>query len=140
MDTAIIEVKPELPEIIELKPVNEKFVRLYLSGMNGTQAYLKAKGWNANDSNKYLVASACSSRLLANAKVCQRIRQLMDLSGFNEDGADKELNFLMSQHNDLKTKLGAIKHFNELKKRAGAKNVFQGNTFNLANILQKANE
>ena len=41
----------------------------------------------------------------------------METGGFNNENVDKQHTFLLNQFSDLKTKLGAIKEYNELKGR-----------------------
>jgi hypothetical protein len=128
------------PQITRLKPENEVFCREYLKTSNGTRSYALSRGANIEDAEAYQVCAAEASRLLKHVKICARLNELMDLEGFNDTAIDKELNYLAHQHADLKVKIAAIKEYNVLKQRISKGNVFQGNTFNLAQILQKANE
>lgn len=83
---------------------------------NGVSSYIGAYK-PRKIGNWYNVARACSSRLLTNVNVCKRINELLETGGFNSENIDKQHLFLINQYADLKTKLGAIKEFNELKGR-----------------------
>lgn len=101
----------------------EYFCQLYATEKeffgNGVESYLEAYGATLDKSkpNWYKTACVNASRLLSNAKVCDRINSILEDSGFNDVAVDKQLAFLLTQHTDLKTKLGAIKEFNKLKAR-----------------------
>jgi len=113
----------------------EKFCRLYTSNDtelfgNGTQCYARAfnadttkPGWQKN-------VAIHAARLLRNERVLARIRDLLDEGGFNEINADKQLLFLMNQHVDFHSKLGAIKEFNALKGRVTKKQITLVKNFN----------
>jgi hypothetical protein len=55
--------------------------------------------------------------LLTKPEICERINELLEAGGFNDENVDKQHTFLLNQFADLKTKLGAIKEYNELKSR-----------------------
>jgi hypothetical protein len=97
---------------------------------NGTRCYLEVYSSKSEDGKKisYLAAMACASRLLRNAKIIARINELLETGGFNDENVDKQHLFLINQFADLKTKLGAIREYNALKKRIDSKE--GGNTFN----------
>ncbi len=99
----------------------EQFCKLYATDVeffgNGVKSYVEAYDVNTKNENWYNVASAAASRLLRNVKISNRITQLLDMNGFNELHADKQLFFLMTQYDDFRSKLGAIKEFNSLKNR-----------------------
>jgi hypothetical protein len=138
--TGLIQAQ-NLPQVELLKPWQEIFIKEYINGNNATKAYAIARGLDLKDPIQYNLCGSKASSLLKSRKVCARIGQILNLAGFNEQGADKELNYLIHQHHDLKTKLGAIKEFNALKQRVSKHTpVFTGNTFNLSQILQQANE
>lgn len=124
---------------IRLKPKPENFARLYATTGNGVQSYAKAYGLDLTNSQEYMIAASGANRNLKKDKICQRINELLDDSGFNDTGVDNQLNLLIRQHDDKKVKLQAIAEYNKLKKRTGqAKSVFSGNTFNLTQLLDKA--
>jgi len=68
------------------------------------------KGWY-----KSTVVSA--SRLLTNVKILERINELLEKEGLNIPFVDKQLKFLITQHADFGTKLGAIREYNKIQKR-----------------------
>jgi hypothetical protein len=67
--------------------------------------------------NWYNTAKANAYRLLTKPHICDRINELLETKGFNDENVDKQHLFLLNQHADLKTKLGAVKAYNELKQR-----------------------
>lgn len=104
--------------------MNEKqelFCQLYATDKeffgNGVQAYIESYDPDMSKKNWYKTACACASQLLSNIKVCARINQILEESGFNDVAVDKQLAFLLTQHADFKSKLGAIKEYNKLKQR-----------------------
>lgn len=106
------------------KPLNleqEKFCQLYATDSeffgNGVQAYIEAYSPDTSKPNWYKTVCAASSRLLSNVKVFNRINEILEESGFNEVAVDKQLAFLLTQHADFKSKLGAIREYNKLKGR-----------------------
>lgn len=108
----------------------EKFCQLYVEPDtelfgNGTRSYLEAYGKEYKAKNNkemsYKVAMVLAYDLLRNTKIIKRINELLETGGFTEENVDKQHLFLINQHADLKTKLGAIKEFNELKKRIDKK-------------------
>lgn len=105
----------------KLTPKQEAFCIFYATDKeffgNGVQAYIEVYNPNQSKPNWYKTACAASSRLLSNVKVCERINELLEESGFNDIAVDKQLAFLLTQFSDFKTKLGAIKEYNKLKQR-----------------------
>jgi hypothetical protein len=99
----------------------EEFCQLYTTDAeffgNGVQAYIEAYKPDQSKPNWYKTSLAAASRLLANVKICERINQLLEEGGLNDQFVDKQLTFLVTQHADFKSKLGAIKEYNKLKKR-----------------------
>lgn len=105
----------------ELNLKQETFCQLYTSDRmffgNGTQAYIEAYDINLGKPNAYKVAQAAASRLLSNVMVCKRINELLEEGGLNDEFVDKQLVFLLTQHDDKGSKLGAIREYNKLKQR-----------------------
>lgn len=104
-----------------LRPEQEKFCQLYVSEGefygNGVQSYLEVYDIDQTKPNWYKTACSAASRLLSNVKVCARINELLDEAGLNDPHVDKQLLFLITQHSDFSSKLGAIREYNKLKKR-----------------------
>lgn len=105
----------------KLNPKQELFCQLYASETeffgNGVQAYIEAYEPDTSQKNWYKAACASASRLLSNVKVCERINQLLESQGLNDQNVDKQLLFLINQHADFKSKAAAIKEYNKLKAR-----------------------
>lgn len=99
----------------------ERFCQLYATEVeffgNGVQSYIEA--YNPDQTKPHWYDSACSSasRLLRNVKVINRINDILEETGLNDAFIDKQLSFLIAQHGDFKTKLGAIREYNNLKQR-----------------------
>jgi phage terminase small subunit len=102
----------------ELNPKQELFCQLYATDQeffaNGTQAYMEAYDIAPG---KWKMAAAAASRLLTNVKILTRINELLELKGLNDAYVDKQLELLVTQNADFKSKLGAIKEYNKLKQR-----------------------
>jgi hypothetical protein len=104
---------------------HEKFCKLFVESDknfygNGVNCYIEVYK-PKQVGNWYNVAKASASRLLTNVNVCKRINELLEIGGFNNENVDKQHLFLINQHADLKTKLGAIHEYNTLKKRVESK-------------------
>ncbi|MCU1392171.1 MAG: hypothetical protein JWM34_599 [Ilumatobacteraceae bacterium] len=102
----------------------EKFCQLYVSEEffgNGAETYLEVYDVDKTKKGWYQTACSLASRLLSNDKGCRRISDLLDEAGFNDAFADKQLLMLMTQQVDFKAKLGAIRVYNQLKRRIGKK-------------------
>jgi len=100
----------------------EKFCQLYAGDKelfgHGTGSYMEA--YNVEPA-KWKTAMVNASRLLSNAKILRRINELLELNGLNTPFVDKQLEFLVTQNADFKSKLGAIKEYNQLKNRIKTK-------------------
>jgi hypothetical protein len=112
------EQDPALPLKLEEE---EYFCLLYASHAefcgNGVQSYIEAFGVDVSENGAYKRAMSNASYLLKKSHVLQRINYFLDVGGFNDANADKQLNFLMMQNADLKAKMAAIKEYNALKGR-----------------------
>lgn len=104
-----------------LMPQQEEFCRLYATEKeffgNGVESYIEAYDCDKTKPNWYKSACSSASRLLSNVKISQRINAILEETGFNDTFIDKQLSFLISQHADFSSKLGAIKEYNKLKQR-----------------------
>ncbi len=108
-------------ETTELTPQQERFCQLYATDKeffgNGVETYLEVYSIDQHKPNWYNTACAAASRLLSNVKVINRINELIEEGGLNDSFVDKQLKFLITQHADFKSKLGAISEYNKMKQR-----------------------
>ena len=81
---------------------------------NGCRSYMKAYNL-APEQHDY--ARGAARRLLTKEHILVEIRQIMDLESVTAEVVDKETSFLILQHADFKSKLGAIKEFNKVAQR-----------------------
>ncbi len=99
----------------------ETFCQLYATSReffgNGVQSYTEAYKLKQVGNKWYKTACQSSSRLLSNVKVSNRITELLNTTGFNENFMDKQLLYVATQFGDLGAKVNAIKEFNKLKNR-----------------------
>lgn len=106
---------------IEVNDRQEMFCQLYATDKeffgNGVETYLEVYDIDRTKPNWYKTACAAASRLLTNVKVIERINELLEEQGLNDCFVDKQLKFLLTQHADFGSKLGAIKEYNKLKQR-----------------------
>jgi len=107
--------------MIELNLRQEKFCKLYASDReffgNGVESYLECYDIDRSKPNWYKTACICASKLLTNTKVCDRINEILEDGGLNDQFVDKQLKFLITQHSDFGNKLGALREYNKLKQR-----------------------
>jgi len=100
----------------------ERFCEVYTSQDselfgNGVQAYIESYEPDQSKPNWYKTACSRASFLLSSVKVIERINELLEEMGFNDAFVDKQLSFLITQHADFQSKLGAVKEYNKLKGR-----------------------
>lgn len=133
-DNQMVDKSPETKTQPSLNEKQELFCQLYAADKeffgNGMQSYMEAYNIPAK---RWKSAAASASRLLKDAKVLARINELMELRGLNDQFVDKQLEFLVTQNADFKTKMSAIKEYNQLKKRTGSPEqppLQGGNTYN----------
>lgn len=104
-----------------LNPKQKLFCKLYASDReffgNGVQAYIEAYDPDTTEKNWYKSAQASASRLLSNVIICQEINSLLETSVLNDVSVDKQLAFLITQHDDKGAKSRAISEYNKLKNR-----------------------
>lgn len=122
-------------ETINLR--QKKFCELFATDKeffgNGTQSYIEAYSVPAS---KYNSAGACAARLLKDVKILAYIDNIMAECGFNNQHANKQLSFLMTQNAELGVKLGAIRHFNDLKQRITQK--IEANIVSEENVITES--
>lgn len=98
----------------------ELFCQYYVSKefyANATQSYIHAYGLEPKNKADYNNAQVSAYNNLRKTKILKRINELLDSEGLNDQFADKQLLHLMTQEEDLRTKLGALKEYNKLKQR-----------------------
>lgn len=103
-----------------LNPKQKYFCELYASEReffgNGVESYIEA--YNPKRiGNWYKSAVASASRLLTNVNILLYINELLESKGLNNEFVDKQLAFLITQNADFRSKLGAIKEYNQLRSR-----------------------
>jgi len=106
-----------------LNPKHRKFCELYASDEeffgNGVQSYIEVYK-PKKVGNWYNSARADASRLLTSANILGYVNQILEMRGLNDTFVDKQLEFLITQHADFKSKLGGIHEYNQLKRRVDA--------------------
>lgn len=128
-----IEIEKELDEQWKIKqieseiiwdtltPRQEKFCQLYATDSgcfwNWVTTYLEVYDVDTNKKWWYKTACSLASRLTSNAKVYNRINDLLDSQGLNDQFVDKQTLFLISQQTDLWVKAKMIWEYNKLKGR-----------------------
>ncbi len=109
-----------------LTPNEELFCILYASDQeffcNGTQSYTRAfnitVGKNkAKGEVSYDAVRARAYELLTKPHILKKINDVYETRGMNDTFVDKQLEMLITQNAELRTKLGAIQEYNKLKQR-----------------------
>ena len=102
--------------ITKLNPKQELFCKYYSSSEecfgNGVKSYMKAYR-----TSKYDTAKVNATKLLTIANISARISEILESKGLNDEFVDKQLLFLITQHEDLTNKLNGIKEYNRIKGR-----------------------
>jgi phage terminase small subunit len=105
----------------KLNPKQELFCQYYASDReffgSGVDSYLEAYNPDRSSRNWYKNAQSASSRLLSNVIICERINELLESGGLNDSFVDKQLQMLITQHDDKSAKMKAIAEYNKLKAR-----------------------
>lgn len=104
----------------KLNPKRELFCQLYTSQDvemfgNGVQAYIEAYNIDVTKKGAYNTAKANAHRLLTNAYVVERINELLEMGGFNDENVKKQHLFLLNQHANLPVKQKAVDSYYKLK-------------------------
>lgn len=98
----------------------KKFCELYATDeeffANGVQSYIEAYK-PKRTTNWYNSAKASTYNLLTKTDILGYINELLELRGLNDTFVDKQLELLITQNADFKSKIGAIKEYNQLKTR-----------------------
>jgi len=105
----------------KLTPQQERFCQLYASDReffgNGVQSYVEAYGIDTNKPGWYSVAKSGASENLTKPYLLERIEEIYEAHGLNNTFVDKQLEKLICQDADFRTKLGAIQEYNKMKGR-----------------------
>ena len=105
----------------KLTPKQERFAKLYSSDQeffgNGVKTYIEVYKPDQSKKTWYKTACVTTSQILSNLKVCQRINELLEADGLNDQFVDKQLLHLITQHEDKSVKLQALKEYNQMKNR-----------------------
>lgn len=113
--------KDNKPDEDLLNQKQELFCQLYATDReffgNGVQSYVEAYEPDTSKPNWYKTACSVASEMLSKPKVYDRINELLELGGLNDAFVDKELLFLIKQHDDKSAKVAAIREYNKLKSR-----------------------
>jgi hypothetical protein len=107
-------------ESLNLK--NREFCKIYTSPSaeffgNGVESYAKAYNKDLAVKGAYNTCKVNASKLLTNTNILLYINELLETGGFNEEFADKQLLFVMTQNSDMRAKMTAIQEFNKIKQR-----------------------
>lgn len=106
-----------------LNPKQELFCKLFASDReffgNGVMAY--AEAYDIDLKKHYNTAKVNASQLLTKTNILNRINEIFESRGLNDQFVDKQLEKLITQDADFKTKVSAIKEYNQLKKRISNK-------------------
>lgn len=104
----------------KLNEEQDMFCRLYAYGSNrgnGVQCYAEAYSIDLSERGAYNSARANSSRLLTNDNILSYIRSLYEESDLSHTVVDNELAFVIKQNADFRSKVAAIKEYNQLSGR-----------------------
>lgn len=97
-----------------------RFCELYSSTEeffgNGVQSYIEAYEPKQRG-NWYNNAKASAFDNLTKPNILKYVDYLLELRGLNDSFVDKQLELLITQNADYKSKLGGIKEYNALKSR-----------------------
>ena len=109
-----------------LNPKQELFCQLYVNNRetfgNATLAYAQAYGLEAKidgteeQKSAYWSANACGSQLLVKPSIKSRVVKLLN-NLLKDDIVDSELAKVITQDNELSSKVSAIREYNKLKQR-----------------------
>jgi hypothetical protein len=118
--TSIVKKKKKKSEKDKLTPKQNKFCLFFATDSecfgNATQTYIKVFS-SKKKPITYKTARTQASVLLTNPNILARVNKYMDEFIMNNVTVDRQLGFLIEQHADFGSKLGAIREFNKLRKR-----------------------
>lgn len=104
-----------------LTPKQELFCQLYASDKeffgNGVQSYIEAYGVDTTKRGWYGTAKAGAHENLTKPYLLERINEIFEAHGLNDQFVDKQLEKLIIQDADFNAKMKAIQEYNKLKAR-----------------------
>lgn len=105
----------------KLTPQQALFCELYASDReffgNGVQSYIEAYNVDTSKPGWYGTARSGAHENLTKPNILERIEEIFEAHGLNDTFVDKQLEKLICQDADFKTKLGAIQEYNKMKGR-----------------------
>jgi len=105
----------------KLTPDQEKFCQCFIGPDeffgNGVQSYIKAYGIDVSKKGQYEVAKAGAYENLTKPYINDRINELLEDQGLNDNNVDKQLGLVINQNAEFGSKVAAIREYNKLKKR-----------------------
>ncbi len=105
----------------KLTAQQEEFCKCFVSKDeffgNGVQSYIKAYGIDVNKKGQYDVAKVGAHENLTKPNILERIDELLEMGGLNDQHVDKQLNILITQKAEMSVSVAAIREYNKLKKR-----------------------
>ena len=124
-----------------LTPQQELFCQLYASDAeffgNGVRSYIEAYNVDISRPNAYKVAKSGACENLTKAYILERIEEIFEAHGLNDTFVDKQLEKLICQDADFKTKLGAIQEYNKMKGRIIDRKDITNRNIEIQGILPK---
>ncbi len=125
----------------KLTPQQELFCELYASDReffgNGVQSYIEAYGVDTSKPGWYRTACSGASENLTKPYILERIEEIFEAHGLNDQFVDKQLEKLICQDADFRTKLGAIQEYNKMKGRIVERRDVTNRNIELTPILPK---
>lgn len=114
-------VKPTTKSGHKLTPQQELFCQLYAGDReffgNGVQSYIEAYGVDTSKPGWYTTARAGAHENLTKPHILERIDEIFEAHGLNDQFVDKQLEKLIIQDADFNAKMKAIAEYNKLKAR-----------------------
>jgi len=105
----------------KLTPEQEKFCQCFVSPDaffgNGVKSYIKAYGIDVSQKGQYDVAKSGAYENLTKPYINDRINELLEDQGLNDNNVDKQLGLVINQNAEFGSKVAAIREYNKLKKR-----------------------
>jgi phage terminase small subunit len=98
----------------------KRFCELYVSKEffgNGVESYMEAYNIDKTKEGAYESARTGAWRLLTDVDILNKINELLDSNGLNDEFVDKQTLFLITQNADFTAKNTAIKEYNKVRGR-----------------------